>query len=829
MVEKFTKKIFLCVLLFALMPAVSFSQSPTEEQILASIEKGVPWLVEQQNNGSWGSTESVAYTGFALMKLCDYATEQGYSPFDEEFIYHSNVESGFGYLFSTVKNHGVGSGLCATPSINYHHETYNAAIALIAVVLSKSPDRVITSTTNTLVNGKTFKEVQDEMVNYFAWSQLQHFDGGWGYYPSSSPSDNSHTGYVTLALTYAESEGSVIPTTLKDNLSVWIDYIQNDGSGGSGYRDPNTWVNLIKTGNLLTEMAFVGDALTDARVQAALGFIQTNWGAYNPSIYEWGIGDPQTMYCLMKGLESFGIETISVSGPDDTNWFEVFATDLVSTQNALGYWGNEASNWDNDFLNTCWALFVLEKIVPNKPPVAICQDVTVTADENCEGHATVEDFDGGSYDPDDDQITIEISPAGPYSFGETLVTLTVTDDSGESDECTATVTVDDENAPVPDPLPDVVVECEVTLVPPTATDNCAGVVPGTTSDPTYYDTQGTYTVTWTYDDGNGNVVNQAQTVIVNDITPPVPDAVSLPDVIGECDATVADVPTATDNCVGVINGTTSDDLFYDVQGTYVVTWTFDDGNKNVVTQDQIVIVDDITPPVIETVLEPISLWSPNHKYVHFELVDFVTGVFDNCAELAVGDIKIVKVASDEPEDLYGNGDGKTFDDMNIGDDCMSLDLRSEREGTGNGRVYTIFLELDDGNNNIGTAICMVNVPHDNKSIAVDDGPVYEVMGSCMEKSGIIADKPAEVEGYALTNYPNPFSRSTTIQFTIPNETKVLVKIYNIFGQEIETVVNQKYLSGTHIVKYDAAGLPTGHYLYRLQTTDFSITKKMILR
>lgn len=677
--NKVIRNFFIYFLMIGLMPAIAYSQ-PTEEQILASIELGVPWLVSQQNvNGSWGSSEAIAYTGFALTKLCDYAYEQGLSPFDEEFVYHSNVESGFGYIFGMVKNHGPATGLCATPILNFQHETYNAAIALMAVAASKSPDRIISSA-NVLVNGLTFKQLQDEMVAYFAWSQIRPGDvnGGWSYYPGYPNDDNSHTGYVTLALTYAESEGSAIPASVKSNLSIWLDYIQNDVSGGSGYMNPTQYVNLIKTGNLLTEFAFVGDELTDARVQAALGYIQTNWNAFNLGILEYGIGDPQTMYCLMKGFESFDIEMISVAGPDDTNWFEVFTTDLIASQNPGGFWPNEASGWDNEILNTCWALFVLEKIVPNKPPVAVCQNVTATADENCEGFATVADFDAGSYDPDEDPVTIVIAPEGPYPLGETEVVLTITDDSGESDECTAIITV-----------------------------------------------------------------------------------------------------------------------------------------------------VDLTPPVI-TVADPITMWSPNHKYTSFGLNDLVTGVSDNCSELNISDVKIVKVTSDEPEDMNGNGDGKTLNDMVIADDCMSVQLRGEREGTGNGRVYTVYLELSDYNGNIVSTVCFVNVPHDMNSIAIDDVPVYEVLGDCMEKSGKIANNQPEIQGYKLTNYPNPFNASTTIEFTIPVETSVILKVYNLFGQEVVTLVNQKHIKGTYNVHFDAAKLPAGQYLYRLNTSDFTTTKKMIL-
>ncbi len=78
---------------------------------------------------------------------------------------------------------------------------------------------------------------------------------------------------------------------------------------------------------------------------------------------------------------------------------------------------------------------------------------------------------------------------------------------------TKTVIVDDVTAPVADveTLSDVTGECSATATAPTATDNCEGSITGTTTDPLTYTAQGTYTIHWTYDDGNGNTSTQTQT------------------------------------------------------------------------------------------------------------------------------------------------------------------------------------------------------------------------------------------------------------------------------------------------------------------------------
>jgi hypothetical protein len=83
--------------------------------------------------------------------------------------------------------------------------------------------------------------------------------------------------------------------------------------------------------------------------------------------------------------------------------------------------------------------------------------------------------------------------------------------------------------------------------------------------------------------------------------------------------------------------------------------------------------------------------------------------------------------------------------------------------------------------------------------------------------------------YSLSqNYPNPFNPSTSISFTLTKSTFVTLKIYNVLGNEVSTLVNQNMLSGKHEIKFNANGLPSGVYLYTITAGDFVDTKKMLL-
>jgi|AntRauTorckE6833_2_1112554.scaffolds.fasta_scaffold04420_2 hypothetical protein len=78
------------------------------------------------------------------------------------------------------------------------------------------------------------------------------------------------------------------------------------------------------------------------------------------------------------------------------------------------------------------------------------------------------------------------------------------------------------------------------------------------------------------------------------------------------------------------------------------------------------------------------------------------------------------------------------------------------------------------------------------------------------------------------NYPNPFNPSTTISFTLKEAGNVSLKIYNMLGQQVDEVIQQKLSSGAYTIRYDASSLSSGMYIYRLITMGTTQTQKMIL-
>ena len=140
-------------------------------------------------------------------------------------------------------------------------------------------------------------------------------------------------------------------------------------------------------------------------------------------------------------------------------------------------------------------------------------------------------------------------------------------------------------------------------------------------------------------------------------------------------------------------------------GTYTITLEVDDGNGGTDTDDVYISVVDTTAPVIISAgASPDKLWPPNHKMREATVSVDVTDACDDDVTCV-----ITLVTSDEP--VNGKGDGNTTPDWNITGD-LTVDLRAERSGKGDGRVYTITVVCTDDSGNQANTTMGVTVPHD---------------------------------------------------------------------------------------------------------------------
>ncbi|MSQ46466.1 MAG: T9SS type A sorting domain-containing protein, partial [Ignavibacteria bacterium] len=91
------------------------------------------------------------------------------------------------------------------------------------------------------------------------------------------------------------------------------------------------------------------------------------------------------------------------------------------------------------------------------------------------------------------------------------------------------------------------------------------------------------------------------------------------------------------------------------------------------------------------------------------------------------------------------------------------------------------------------------------------------------------DNNVAVKSFELVqNYPNPFNPATTIRYQVPNASNVSLKVYNMMGQEVATLVNGMKEAGNHTITFDGTKLASGVYLYQINAGSFQDVKKMIL-
>ncbi|MGB5696149.1 MAG: hypothetical protein WBM46_10885 [Polyangiales bacterium] len=142
----------------------------------------------------------------------------------------------------------------------------------------------------------------------------------------------------------------------------------------------------------------------------------------------------------------------------------------------------------------------------------------------------------------------------------------------------------------------------------------------------------------------------------------------------------------------------------------------DGGTVEVVCEATLTVEDTVAPEAID---EMVELWPPNHKFHTISGEDCVRDACD-------GDLEVTFLFASSDEPVNDKGDGNTEPDIIL--DCDRVQLRSERQGGGNGRIYTLGWRAVDDAGNETEGECIVAVPHDQSGrVAVDDGAAYEMM------------------------------------------------------------------------------------------------------
>ncbi|MCH7963201.1 MAG: T9SS type A sorting domain-containing protein [Bacteroidetes bacterium] len=111
----------------------------------------------------------------------------------------------------------------------------------------------------------------------------------------------------------------------------------------------------------------------------------------------------------------------------------------------------------------------------------------------------------------------------------------------------------------------------------------------------------------------------------------------------------------------------------------------------------------------------------------------------------------------------------------------------------------------------------------------NDNTPYQALAYFGIATGVVKDDNLIPGEFSISqNYPNPFNPSTTIKFSVPQQSNVILKVYDILGSEVAVLVNEKVEAGNYTIDFDASQLASGMYIYSIKAGEFNVSKKMML-
>ena len=176
----------------------------------------------------------------------------------------------------------------------------------------------------------------------------------------------------------------------------------------------------------------------------------------------------------------------------------------------------------------------------------------------------------------------------------------------------------------------------------------------------------------------------------------------------------------------------------------------------------------------------------------------------------------------------------TFQDGMVSASANDLQVQITVSGTSG----TVAGELVDGS---GTVVAVNNGTNSNPFTLTAPGPgdytvnaghksplVWDSVSVNITLTGVSENQNHPLEYKLYSNYPNPFNPSTTIRYSIPEASFTSIKIYDVIGNEVSSLVNENKPAGLYDVQFNASDLSSGIYFYTIQAGSFKETKKMIL-
>ncbi|MDA1078307.1 MAG: cycloartenol synthase [Verrucomicrobia bacterium] len=358
-------------------PLVGSSNQSLKLEIERSLDKGLEWLIQEQNitDGYWGSPQYPALTALVLRATLGHPSEKEIQKFKDQ------VSLGYQFLRSKVQSDGgiYGKGLAS----------YNTSISLMAFLQLNEPsdEQIIRSARKFLVNQQSDFDQKGKPDNLF--------DGGIGYGSTWAHSDLSNTHLAMEALYYAKKklkkkeedqadldwEAAIQFVSKCQNLPSsnpqdWVSSHPEDQGGfvyfpGHSMAEDRIDENGSKSLRSYGSMSYAGllsfiyaemDA-SDPRVIAVKDWLSQNYQIdENPGMGKQGLF--YYYHTMSKALTLAGVDQIQAKGQGAKDWKTELTVALLDSQNNDGFWVNESGRWweKDPVLVSCYAMLALERI-----------------------------------------------------------------------------------------------------------------------------------------------------------------------------------------------------------------------------------------------------------------------------------------------------------------------------------------------------------------------------------------------------------------------------------------------------------------------------------